>query len=132
MVRHGVPSSQGDGTPSMLDPAASADALNSLELSAVLAVVADHAVGPLGADAVRASHPTDDVEWIRHELQLVGELVALLRRGERIDVVPVPSLRSAMGRLRVAGSVLEIHELAAIKATLAAGHLIAQGARTRC
>lgn len=104
----------------------SADAFASLELAAVLDVVAEHAAGPLGAEAVRARRPSDDVEWIRHELQLVGEVLALLRRGERLEVVPAPSLRSALGRLRVAGSVLEINELAAIKAALAAGRIIAQ------
>jgi dsDNA-specific endonuclease/ATPase MutS2 len=126
MVRHRVPSLSGDGTPSFLDPALSSDAFGSLELSAVLDVVADHAVGPLGAEAVRMRRPMDDTEWIRHELRLVGEVLSLLRRGERLEVVPVPLLRSALGRLRIAGSVLEINELAAIKATLAAGRIVAQ------
>ncbi len=125
MVRHRVPSSQGDGTPSTLDPVMSADALASLEVSAVLAVIADHAVGPLGAAAVRASRPSDDLAWIRHELLLVGEVLALLRRGERLEVAPVPVLKSALGRLRIAGSVLEVNELAEIKTTLAAGRIIA-------
>ena len=126
MVRHRVPSLSGDGTPSFLDPAMSGDAFVSLELAAVLDVVAEHAVGPLGAEAIRARRPADDTGWIQHELKLVGELLALLRRGERLEVVPVPVLRSALGRLRIAGSVLEINELAAIKATLAAGRIIAQ------
>ena len=45
----------------------------------------------------------------------------MLRRGSAIDVAPVPDLRGALGRLRVDGSVLEIGELAAVKAALAAG-----------
>ena len=104
----------------------SGDAFGSLELAAVLDVVSDHAVGPLGAEAVRLRRPTDDAEWIQHELRLVGEVLALLRRGERFEVVPVPMLRSALGRLRIAGSVLEVSELAALKTTLAAGRIIAQ------
>ncbi len=126
MVRHGVPSLQGDGTPALLDQATSADAFASLELNSVLEVVAGYASGPLGAEAVRSRRPTDDDEWIRHELRLVGELLALLRRGERLDVPPVPALRGALGRLRVEGSVLEIDELAGIKSTLSAARIIAQ------
>lgn len=104
----------------------SADALAALEFEHVLDVVADGAVGPLGAGAIRARAPTDDVAWIRNELALVGEVLAVLRRGVRFEVWPVPDLRGALGRLRVDGSVLEIAELAAIKVTSAAGRDTAQ------
>jgi DNA mismatch repair protein MutS2 len=104
----------------------SADALAALEFEHVLDVIADGAVGPLGADAIRALTPTDDVTWVRGELALVGEVLAVLRRGVRFDVWPVPDLRGALARLRVDGSVLEIPELAAIKMALAAGRETAQ------
>ena len=113
-------------TPVCLDPAMSADALAALEFEHVLDVVADGAVGPLGAVAIRARAPTDDVAWIRNELALVGEVLAVLRRGVRFEVWPVPDLRGALGRLRVDGSVLEIVELAAIKVASAAGRDTAQ------
>ena len=116
----GVPSLTRDGTPVCLDPRMSADALAALEFDHVLHVVASFAAGPLGADALRARLPTDDVEWIRHELALVGEALAVLRRGGAVGVAPVPDLRGALGRLRVEGSVLEIGELAAVKAALIA------------
>lgn len=99
----------------------SAEALAALEFEHVLDVIADGAAGPLGAAAIRAREPTDDVAWIRSELALVGEVLVTLRRGVRFDVCPVPDIRGALGRLRVDGSVLEIAELAAVKATLAAG-----------
>jgi DNA mismatch repair protein MutS2 len=99
----------------------SADALAALEFDHVLDVVASFTAGPLGAAALRARLPTDAPDWIRHELALVGEALSVLRRGSAIGVAPVPDLRSALGRLRVDGSVLETGELAAVKAGLIAG-----------
>ena len=125
-VESGVPPLARDGTPVCLDPAMSADALAALEFEHVLDVVADAAVGPLGAEAIRRRMPTDDIDWIRGELALVGEVLAVLRRGVRFDVWPVPDVRGALGRLRVDGSVLEIPDLAAIRRTLAAGREITQ------
>ena len=122
----GVPSHGGSGTPLPLNPATSADALAALEFQAVLEVVAGHAAGPLGAAQLRARRPTADIGWIRWELALVGEVLAVLRRGDRLEVPPVPELKGALGRLRMEGSVLEISELAAVKVTLAAGRAVAQ------
>lgn len=117
----GVPPPAGDGTPACLDPAMSADALAALEFEHVLDVVADYAAGPLGAAAIRGRLPTDDAEWIRDELALVGEVLGVLRRGVRFQVWPVPDLRGPLARLRVDGSVLEVADFAAIRTTLAAG-----------
>ncbi len=124
-VEHGVPSQSGDGTPSPLNPAMSAAALDALEFGAVLDVVADAAAGPLGAAALRARTPTDNLEWIRDELALVAEVLAVLRRGDALAVSPVPDLRSALGRLRLDGAVLELAELAAVHVALLAGRAIA-------
>ncbi|MEO5799838.1 MAG: Smr/MutS family protein [Gemmatimonadales bacterium] len=125
LVTHGVRSFVEDGTPSPLDPAHSADALDSLEFEIALEVVAEYSAGPLGAEAIRARQPSTDADWIRFELAYVGEMLALLRRGESIAVAPVPQIRGALGRLRVDGSVLELGELADVKFTLAAGRAIA-------
>lgn len=122
----GVPSHGGSGTPLPLNPATSADALAALEFQAVLDVVAGYAAGPLGAAQLRARQPTADIGWIRWELALVGEILAVLRRGDRLEVPPVPELKGALGRLRMEGSVLEISELAAVKVTLSAGRAVAQ------
>ena len=118
----GVPPSTGDGTPVYLDPAMSADALIALELDDVLEVAAACAAGPLGAEALRSRRPTDDIAWIRRELALVGEALAVIRRGSAMAVAPVPDVTIALGRLRIAGSVLEVTELSAIRATLRASH----------
>lgn len=125
MAALGVRSFSEDGTPSLLDPATSADALDALEFEVALEVVAEYAVGPLGAEALRARWPSDDADWVRVELASVGELLALLRRGESLTVSPVPELRAALGRLRIDGSVLELGELVDIKVTLAAGRAVA-------
>ena len=124
MAVHGVRSFIEDGTPSLVDPTTSADALDALEFEVALEVVAEYTVGPLGAEALRARRPSDDADWIRYELAHVGELLAYLRRGESFSVAPVPELRGALGRLRIDGSVLELGELVDIKVTLAAGHAL--------
>jgi DNA mismatch repair protein MutS2 len=102
----------------------SAAGLAAIEFDAVLDVVAEFASGPLGGDAIRALRPSCDIEWVRRELTEVGELLDLFKRGERLDVAPVPPLRTILGRLRVEGSVLDIAELAAVKATLAAAKAV--------
>lgn len=121
----GVRSFIEDGTPSPLDPAHTAEALDALEFEIALAVVAEYAAGPLGEDALRARQPSSDVDWIRFELAYVGEVLALLRRGESVAVAPVPEVRGALGRLRIEGSVLELSELVDVKLTLVAGREIA-------
>jgi DNA mismatch repair protein MutS2 len=99
-------------------------ALGSLEFAAVLDVIAGRAAGPLAALRIRALLPDTDPSRINLELARVGELLSLHRRGERVVVLPVPDLRSALGRLRVDGSVLEVGELADIRRTATAGRLI--------
>jgi DNA mismatch repair protein MutS2 len=105
--------------------AAQADALATLELPAVLDVVAGYAAGPLGADQLRGRTPTIDLHWIRRELDLVRELLTALDRGETFDIPPVPPIKGALGRLKLEGSVLELGELAAVRDTLVAGRKIA-------
>lgn len=108
-----------------MTPADSAEALGSLELAAVLEVIAARAAGPQAAARLRTAAPSTDSTEIRTELGRVAELLALHRRGERLEVPPVPDLRAALGRLRVAGSVLELGELADLRRALAAGRTIA-------
>ena len=62
------------GTPLPLAARQSAEALETLEFGAVLELVAGCAVGPLGAERVRGRRPTDELEWIRSELERVSEV----------------------------------------------------------
>src|SRR4029453_18061866 len=88
----GVPGDTTTGTPQPLADAGTADALETLELSAVLARVAAFAAGPLGADRVRARRPTHDIGWIRIELGRVQEVAALFRKGDGLLAEPVPDV----------------------------------------
>ena len=107
-----------------MTPVDSTAALGSLEFAAVLDVIAGRAAGPLAASRIRELRPGTDPSHINLELARVGELLGLHRRGERLVVPAVPDLRSALGRLRVEGSVLEVGELADVRRTTTAGRLI--------
>ena len=98
--------------------------LATLEFPAALELVAWHAVGPLGADAVRTRHPSDDVAWVDAEMTDVAEAAALARRDQGIVAEAVPDLRSPLARLRITGSVLEGVDLLAIRRTLVAARLV--------
>ncbi len=120
----GVPSRTAAGTPSRLAEAGIGAALVDLEFTDVLAVVASHAAGPLGADRVVGRRPSSDLHWIRNELALVGEVLAVFRRGDKLVAEPVPDLSRALSRLRIDGSVLELAELRDVRAVLGAARLV--------
>ena len=126
----GVPTTGTVGTPFAsraaipLPDASVGDALEIIEFAAVLERVAALAAGPLGAVRVRGRLPTGDVEWVRAELALVGEVAGLFRRGDALLAEPVPDVGQALSRLRIAGSVLDGPELAAIRVMLAAGRRV--------
>ncbi|HEU5169039.1 MAG TPA: hypothetical protein VFU46_00805, partial [Gemmatimonadales bacterium] len=120
----GVPGDPTAGTPLPLQGSGTADALDTIELPAVLALVAEHAAGPLGAARVVARRPTDDVAWIRRELARVGEVAALFRAQDGLLAEPVPDVSAALGRLRIEGSVLDGAELAAIRRALGAARAV--------
>ncbi|MGH7518013.1 MAG: endonuclease MutS2 [Gemmatimonadales bacterium] len=120
----GVPEGPTAGTPSSLAGAAALEALDTIELPAVLAIVAGHAAGPLGAERVRARRPTADLGWIHQELARVGEVAALFRNADGLLAEPVPDVRQALSRLRVEGSVLDGTELLGIGRVLGAGRAV--------
>jgi DNA mismatch repair protein MutS2 len=120
----GVPAHLQGGTPLPLPGEQSADALETIEFGAVLELIAAHAVGPLGAARVRARRPTDDLTWIRAELDRVGEVAALFRRGEGLLAEPIPDVTRVLARLRIDGSVLEGVELAALLRVLSAARTV--------
>ncbi|HYC31207.1 MAG TPA: Smr/MutS family protein [Gemmatimonadales bacterium] len=120
----GVPALSQGGTPSPLPESQCADALETIELGPVLALVAGLAAGPMGADRVRARRPTDDVAWIRGELARVGEVAALFRRGDGLLAEAAPDVSRGLARLRIEGSVLDGPELAAIRRVLVAARQV--------
>jgi DNA mismatch repair protein MutS2 len=86
--------------------------------------VAGLAVGPMGAARVRARQPTDDLAWIAGELARAGEVAALFRRGDGLLAEPIPDVGPVLGRLRIAGSVLEAMDLARLHRVLVAARLV--------
>jgi DNA mismatch repair protein MutS2 len=120
----GVPAQMQGGTPLPLPAEQTADALDTIEFGPVLELVAANAVGSLGAARVRGRRPTDDLPWIRAELARVGEVAGLFRRGDGLLAEPIPDVTRTLARLRIAGSVLEGVELAALQRALAAARVI--------
>ncbi|MGH7629640.1 MAG: endonuclease MutS2 [Gemmatimonadales bacterium] len=120
----GVPEGPAAGTPSSLAGPGSVEALDTIELPAVLDIVAGHAAGPLGAERVRQRRPIADLAWIDRELARVGEIAELFRRGDGLLAEPVPDVRHALARLRVEGSVLEGAELLSVGRVLGAGRAV--------
>jgi DNA mismatch repair protein MutS2 len=110
--------------PPPLADAGTADALETIELSAVLARIAAFAAGPLGADRVRARRPTNDIGWIRIELARVQEVAALFRKGDGLLAEAVSDVAPALARLRIEGSVLEGIELAGVHRALVASQAV--------
>ncbi len=104
--------------PRQLPDAAVDEALATVEFADVLERVAAHAAGGLGAGRVRERRPTGDLDWIRGELALVGEVAGLFRRGDQLLAEDVPDVDRALARLRIDGSVLDGVELAAIRSVL--------------
>ena len=128
---YGVPGQSVAGTPfpsrrlpPPLADGATADALETIEFASVLDVVAQYAVGPLGAARVRGRRPVSDPHWIGAELALAGEVAGLIRRGDTLLAEPVPDVTRALARLRIEGSVLEGVELAGMHRLLVASRLV--------
>ncbi len=121
---HGVPAHAQGGTPSPLPDEACADALETIEFAPVVELVAAHTVGPLGRNRVLSRRPSGDLAWIGAELARVGEVAALFRRGDGLLAESIPDVTRTVGRLRIDGSVLEGHELAALHRVLIAARQV--------
>src|SRR5215218_1368742 len=120
----GVPAQIKGGTPLPLPETQIADALETIEFQAVLELVAEHAVGPLGAARVRSRRPTQGLNWIRAELDRVGEVASLFRRGEGLISEAIPDVTQVLARLRIDGSVLEGVDLVALLQVLRAARTV--------
>jgi DNA mismatch repair protein MutS2 len=125
-IADGVPRlEQQAGTPSVLQDPLTLDALDTIEFSAVLELVAARAAGPLGAERIRRRRPTTDISWIASELARVEQVAALFRRRDGLLAEPVDDVAAALARLRIEGSLLDGHELAAVRRLIAASRRVA-------
>jgi len=93
-------------------------ALSVLEFPRVLDVVADRASSTLGAIAVRALRPRTDREWLAAELARVQAMRSLLGSEGGWNPEPIPDVKQALARLRLAGATLEGTQLTAIATLL--------------
>jgi DNA mismatch repair protein MutS2 len=112
------------GLPLPLPDTQVADALATIEFQSVLQLVAAYAVGPLGAARIRGRRPTNDLPWIRGELDQVGEIAGLFRRGDGLAAEPIPDVTGVLARLRISGSVLEGVDLVALLQVLRAARTV--------
>lgn len=100
-------------------------ALGVLEFPRVLEEVAARARSELGIERVRALAPTTDRAWIEREHSRVAAVRALRVAEDPWHAEPVPDLREALERLRVAGFAWTAAEL------LSTNHLLRNSRRTR-
>lgn len=101
-----------------------AHGLSVVEFPAVLDVVAGSASSALGAGRVRDSSPSLDRSWIHAEHERVQAMRATMTGDHRWDPEPIPDVRTAAERLRVAGTSLDAPSL------LALGTLLRSSRRT--
>jgi DNA mismatch repair protein MutS2 len=84
-----------------------------LEFPAVLAVVAERAASPLGAERVRSLAPAQDRGLIEEALARVAAMRAMIGGTNGFRPESIPALDAPLARLRAAGSVWSGEELVA-------------------
>ena len=112
------------GTPFALPDRQLGQALEALEFTAALGLVAARAAGTLGAHRVRSRRPSADLVWIRDELARVAQAAQLIRTDKGVNAEAAPDIRPALDRLRVPGTMLEGPALVTVRQALAAGRLV--------
>ena len=104
-------------------------ALNVLEFPRTLAIIAERAVSPLGAERVRELTPMTDREAIEREHARVAAVRSLLTAEEPWTLHGVPDARAALTRLRVEGASLSAPDLLVIGALLRSSRLTRESFR---
>jgi DNA mismatch repair protein MutS2 len=100
-------------------------ALNVIEFPRTLALIAERAISPLGAERVRELLPMTDRNAIEREHSRLAAVRSLLSGDEPWLLHSVPDARSALSRLRVEGASLAAADL------LTAGSLLRSSRITR-
>jgi len=88
-------------------------ALNVIEFPRTLALIAERATSPLGAERVSELRPVTDRDAIEREHARVAAVRALISAEEPWSLHGVPDARAALTRLRVEGASLTAAELLA-------------------
>lgn len=98
-------------------------ALNVIEFPRTLALVADRATSPLGAERVRELRPIADRDAIEHELARVAGVRSLLSAENPWHLSGVPDARAALTRLAVIGASLAAPDLLPVLSLLRSSRL---------
>ncbi|MBI4965271.1 MAG: Smr/MutS family protein [Desulfomonile tiedjei] len=91
-----------------------AESLISLELPGVLEEVAAHALSAPGREEVLAAVPEDDVQAIRHSLDLVAELKEIIGIQGTLGLGTLIPMEGILSRLDNAAAILESEEILAV------------------
>jgi DNA mismatch repair protein MutS2 len=86
-------------------------ALNVIEFPRTLALIAERATSPLGADRVRELRPSIDRGWIESEHARIAAVRALISAEDPWSLEGVPDARGALARLRLQEASLTGTEL---------------------
>jgi DNA mismatch repair protein MutS2 len=96
-----------------------AHTLELLEFGKLRAIVAEYAATSLGKERAKSIEPSTDVDFIRHELALVNEMVEVLGQGRSPSFGGVHDVRLLVRRAAI-GSMLTAEQLLQIADTLTA------------
>ncbi len=100
-----------------------AHALNVLEFPRTLALIAERATSPLGAERVRDLRPVTARDTIEREHSRVAAVRTLLSAEDPWHLHGVPDARAALTRLRVEGASLAAPDILALGALLGSSRL---------
>jgi DNA mismatch repair protein MutS2 len=104
-------------------------ALNVIEFPRTLALIAERAISPLGADRVRELAPTTNRDSIEKEHARVAAVRSLLTAEQPWTLHGVPDARTALTRLRVEGASLSAIDILALGALLRSSRLTREAFR---
>ncbi|MGA9768670.1 MAG: endonuclease MutS2 [Blastocatellia bacterium] len=93
----------------------------TLELEALVNLLARHVQTPLGRRRVQRLAPATDGAWINHELDLTTECANYFTTGGAFGLNEVADPESSIAELRVAGTSLDPHQIIALQALIAVG-----------
>jgi len=106
-----------------------AHALHVIEFPRTLALIAERATSPLGADRVKELTPITDRETIKREHARVAAVRSLLSAEEPWHLLAVPDARAALTRLRVEGASLTAPDLLIVGALLRSSRVTRESLR---
>lgn len=94
---------------------------NTLELDALIALLARHVQTPLGRKRALALAPTTDRERINHALDLTTECADYFTTGGAFGLGEITDPDASLAELQVAGTSLDPHQILALQSLVAVG-----------